>query len=141
MRDTDVSVLRMFGRAIVLSCPWCGGRRTFIRRWLGKYPRCRTCGIQWRREEGFELGAVAVNTVVTFAALTVAMTIAFIRTSPDIPVLPLVVAFVGVAVLLPIVLYPFSYTIWLAFDLAANRPSQKELTQAAQWVVESGSAT
>jgi uncharacterized protein (DUF983 family) len=121
----------MLRRALVLRCPWCGSLRTFIRRWLGKHERCRTCGIRWRREEGFELGAVTVNTVLTFIVLTAAMTVGFVATSPDIPVAPMVLALVGVAVLMPIVIYPFTFTIWLAFDLAVRRPEPRELAAAA----------
>ena len=122
---------RMLRRAVMLRCPWCGSRRTFVRKWLGKYDRCRTCGIRWRREEGFELGAVTINTVLTFIVLTAAMTVAFIRTSPDIPVVPIVSSLVGVAVLMPIVIYPFTFTIWLALDLAVHRPDVAELAEAA----------
>jgi len=28
------------------------------------------------------------------------------------------------------VLYPFTYTLWLAFDLAAHKPSERELAEA-----------
>ena len=121
----------MLRRAVMLRCPWCGSRRTFVRRWFGKYDRCRTCGIRWRREEGFELGAVTINTVLTFIVLTAAMTIGFIRTSPDIPVVPMVLSLVGVAILMPIVIYPFTFTIWLALDLAVHRPDAAELIEAA----------
>jgi uncharacterized protein (DUF983 family) len=117
MPSKDPSFGRMMRRAIVLLCPWCGARRTFIRRWLGKYDRCRTCGIRWRREEGFELGAVTINTVLTFIVLTAGMTVGFIMTAPDIPVLPMVLSLLGVALLMPIVIYPFrsrsgSPSIW-----------------------------
>ncbi len=122
---------RMLRRALVLRCPWCGKRRTFIRKWLGKHPRCRTCGIRWRREEGFELGAVAINTVLTFLALTIGMTIGFVVTAPDIPVAPMVLTLLGIAVVMPIVIYPFTFTIWLAFDLAVHRPEAAELAEAA----------
>jgi uncharacterized protein (DUF983 family) len=121
----------MIRRAIVLRCPWCGARRTFIRKWLGKYPRCRTCGIRWRREEGFELGAVALNTAFTFLILAIGMTIGFVVTAPDIPVVPMVLSLIGIAVLMPIVIYPFTFTIWLAFDLAVHRPDAAELAEAA----------
>ena len=127
---------RMVRRALVLRCPWCGARRTFIRRWFGKHDRCRTCGIRWRREEGFELGAVTINTILTFIVLVAAMTVGFVVTSPDIPVLPMVLSLVGVAVLMPIVIYPFTFTIWLAFDLATHRPDAAELAQAAAAVAE-----
>jgi uncharacterized protein (DUF983 family) len=120
----------MLARAVVLCCPWCGSRRTFVRRWLGKHPRCRSCGIRWRREEGFELGPLTINTVVTFLVLTVVMTVSFVLTSPDIPVLPLVAGCAAIAVVLPVVLYPFTYTVWLVLDLAARPPDAAELAEA-----------
>jgi uncharacterized protein (DUF983 family) len=125
------TVGRMVRRAFVLRCPWCGSRRTFIRRWLGKYERCRTCGIRWRREEGFELGAITVNIVLTFIVLTAAMTVGFVMTSPDIPVLRMVMSLIGVAIFMPIVIYPFTFTLWLAFDLAVHRPEAAEAAEAA----------
>ena len=131
MPSKDPSFGRMLRRAVMLRCPWCGSRRTFVRRWFGKYDRCRTCGIRWRREEGFELGAVTINTVVTFIVLTAAMTVEFIMTSPDIPVVPIVLSLVGVAILMPIVIYPFTFTIWLALDLSVHRPGPDELTEMA----------
>ena len=131
MPSKDPSFGRMMRRALVLHCPWCGARRTFIRKWLGKYDRCRTCGIRWRREEGFELGAVAINTMLTFLALAIGMTIGFVMTAPDIPVGPMVLSLIGVAALMPIVIYPLTYTTWLAFDLAVQRPGAAELAAAA----------
>jgi len=120
----------MVRRALVLRCPWCGSRRTFIRRWLGKHERCRTCGIRWRREEGFELGTVALNTVITFGALAIGMLVAFILTVPDVPVLRLVLLLSSVAIVVPVLVYPLTYTVWLAFDLATRRPSAAELAEA-----------
>jgi uncharacterized protein (DUF983 family) len=121
----------MMLRAVTLRCPWCASRRTFIRGWFHRYDRCRTCGLRWRREEGFELGAVTMNTIVTFGALTIAMVIGFVRTSPDIPVLPFVLAMFAVAVIIPVLIYPFTYTMWFAFDLAVHPPEPAELADAA----------
>jgi len=120
----------MLRRGLVLRCPWCGSRRTFLRGWFGRHDRCRTCGIRWRREEGFELGALALNTVLTFGALAVAMAVGFVLTVPDIPVLPFVLWLGGVAVLMPIVIYPFTYTLWLAIDLHVHPPDRDELDRA-----------
>jgi uncharacterized protein (DUF983 family) len=120
----------MMGRAISLRCPHCASRRTFVRRWLGRHDRCRTCGIEWRREVGFELGAITVNIIATFIVLTVAMTVAFILTSPDIPVASLVLSLSVVAVLMPIAIYPFTNLVWLAVDLAAHPPDAAELAAA-----------
>lgn len=129
---------RMFLRAIRLRCPRCGSRRTFLRGWFRRDDRCRTCGIRWRREEGFELGAVTMNTVLTFGALTVAMAVGFVVTYPDVPVLPFVLALMGVGLLMPIVIYPFTYTIWLAFDLRVHPPDEAEAREARDAVAPSG---
>lgn len=121
----------MFRRAVVLRCPHCGSRRTFVKRWLGRYDRCRTCGIRWHREHGFELGPIALNVVFTFFTLAVCMVAAFVATAPDFPVGALTGTFIGVAVLVPLVMQPVTYTVWLAFDLASRRPDEAELAEAA----------
>ena len=77
---------------------------------------------------------MTINTILTFMVLTAAMTVGFITTSPDIPVRPMVLGLLGVAVLMPIVIYPFTFTIWLAFDLAVHRPESVELLEAAATV-------
>ncbi len=132
-------VSRLFGRAILLKCPWCGSRRTFLRGWFRRYDRCRTCGVSWHREVGFELGTVTVNTIVTFGALAIAMTVGIVLTAPDIPVFQLVLGLFAVALVMPVVIYPFTYTIWLAFDLAVHPPERAELDEAMA-AVASGAA-
>jgi uncharacterized protein (DUF983 family) len=126
----------MVSRACLRRCPWCGGRRSFVRRWLGKHDRCRTCGIRWRREEGFELGPLALNTTFTFVAITVAMVVGLISRPLEAPVLPLVLACSAVAVVVPLFLYPFTYLLWLAFDLAVHPPGEEELAEAAAAVAD-----
>lgn len=125
------STATMFRRALVLACPQCGSHRTFIRRWLGRHDRCRTCGIRWHREHGFELGPIAMNVVVTFATLGVGMVVGFVATAPEFPVATLTATFIVLAVVVPLVLQPFTYTLWLAFDLAVRRPDGAELAEAA----------
>jgi uncharacterized protein (DUF983 family) len=121
----------MFRRAIVLACPHCGSRKTFLKRWLGHYDRCRTCGIRWHREHGFELGPVALNVVFTFGALAVSMVVAFVASAPNYNAVALTVGFVAAAILLPVIAYPWTYTLWLAFDLATHKPDERELAEAA----------
>lgn len=130
---------RLFGRAALLKCPWCGARRTFLRGWFKRYDRCRTCGIPWHREVGFELGTVMVNTLLTFGTLTVAMAVGMIATAPDIPVFELVALLFVIAIVMPVVIYPFTYTLWLAFDLAVHPPERPELDEARA-AVASGAA-
>ena len=124
----------MLRRAAVLKCPLCGSRRTFIRRWIGRYERCRTCGIRWNREQGFELGSVGLNFLFTFVVIAVGMVVAFVSTSPDFPVLALTLGFMAGAIVLPLLFFPFTNTLWLAVDLLSHKPDAGELTDAAQHV-------
>jgi uncharacterized protein (DUF983 family) len=130
----------MFRRALVLTCPRCGSRKTFIKHWLGRHPRCRTCGIGWHREHGFELGPIALNVVFTFFTLAVSMIVGFVITAPDFPAVTLTVWCVATAVLAPLVYQPFTYTLWLAFDLATHPPDARELAEADEAVAASASA-
>lgn len=126
----------MIGRALLRRCPWCGdGRAWFppgLRGWFGRRERCRRCGLRWdRNTNGHELGALTVNTVLIGGALVIAMVIGIVLTVPDIAVVPLVIGLGVVAVVGPLVTYPFGYTIWMAIDLAARRPSPEELAANA----------
>lgn len=120
----------MFTRAALRTCPHCGGRKSFIKHWLGRYERCRTCGIEWHREHGFELGPIALNVVFTFFSLAVIMIVAFVTTGPDYNVAGLMSLVIGAAIVLPLIFHPFTYTLWLAFDLAVHPPDQRELAEA-----------
>jgi uncharacterized protein (DUF983 family) len=134
------STATMFRRAAMRACPHCGSSKSFIKHWLGRSPRCRTCGIQWHREHGFELGPIAVNVVFTFFSMSVIMIVAFVTTGPDYNVPALMALVIGAAILLPLVFYPFTYTLWLAFDLATHQPTERELADAAA-AVASGAVT
>lgn len=114
----------MLWRGLCRRCAWCGGRGAFFTGWFAKQERCRTCGIEWRRGyEGFELGAMAISAVVCFGGLIVAMVVGILATLPEVTVLPLLLILAVGAVVLPIVVYPFSYTIWQAVDLAMRPPA------------------
>jgi len=134
MNTTLPSALTMFRRAATLHCPLCGSRKTTVRRWLGHYERCRSCGIRWHREHGFELGPIALNVIVTFAVLGLGMLVAFIITLPDVPVLPLMVTFVAGAIVVPLLAYPFTFMVWQAFDLLNQKPDESELMEAAAYL-------
>jgi uncharacterized protein (DUF983 family) len=111
------SFLRMAGRACLLRCCVCGSGGLF-RRWTKLAERCPRCGFLFERSEGQFIGAVGMNTIVTFGAMLVALVVGFIVTAPDIATIPLVILGVGIALVLPVAFYPFSKTTWTAIDLA-----------------------
>ena len=68
-----------------------------------------------------------VNTIITFGVIIVAGAVAMIATSPDIPTVQIVVGLVIAAVVIPVLIYPVTYTLWQALDLAMRPPEPGDL--------------
>ena len=56
--------------------------------------------------------------ILTLGPLIVALTVTLAITWPTVPAVPMIVALAPAAIVLPIVLYPVSYTAWQALDIA-----------------------
>ena len=95
--------------------------------------RCPRCNYPLRRIDGTEVGALGMNTIVTFAVLLLTIVGGLVLTYPDIPVAPLVGVCAAVAVLVPIWFYPRSWTLWVAIDLAM-RPIEAGDKVHPDWV-------
>ncbi len=109
----------MLGRGLLRRCPWCGDRRAYFRRWFFKFERCQGCQLAWRRGDiGFELGPIVISTIITFGAIIVGIAGGFILFAPEVAVVPLTLVILGAAIIIPVVTYPITYTIWQASDLA-----------------------
>lgn len=113
---TTPSKGRMFRRGCSKRCAVCGQGRLF-RRWFTMLERCPRCDLRFERIEGHWTGDLGINTIVSFGALFLTLIVGFAVTYPDIPGIPLFSIAVGVAVIVPLLFYPFSKTVWLAFDL------------------------
>ena len=96
-------------------CPRCGSGRLF-RRWFHIERACPRCGLVFEREPGYWIGAMAINIALTTGVLAVAFIVAIALTLPDVPVAELLAVFIPLGVLAPLVLYPFSKTLWMAID-------------------------
>ncbi len=117
------SLALMLWRGARRRCAYCGGRGAFFTGWFTKQERCRTCGIEWQRGyEGFELGAMAINAIVSLGLLVVGMVVGILVTWPDIAVLPLLLILGAAAIIIPLAVYPVTYTVWQAVDLAMRPP-------------------
>lgn len=104
-------------RGLVASCPACGARKLFPKP-LAMVDDCPRCGLRFARIEGHWLGAVGINTVVTFGSMFAAMIIGVIATHPDTEPLPLTIVLVTMGVLVPTAFWPTSRTLWTAIDIA-----------------------
>jgi uncharacterized protein (DUF983 family) len=112
--------MALLGRGLIRRCPRCGQQGLF-RGWFTMVPRCPRCGLDLERGEGFWLGTMAINLGVTELIFGATLVGVMILTWPDVPWVGLTVAAVLLTALLPILLYPFARTTFLAIDLLMHR--------------------
>lgn len=87
--------------------------------------RCPRCDLFFEREEGQWVGAMIVNFTVAMLALVSALAAALLLTWPNVPWAVVTVVAVAIVVAVPIALYPWSKTVWVAIDLLMHRSEQK----------------
>jgi uncharacterized protein (DUF983 family) len=115
--------LLLLGRGFMKRCPRCGSGGLFTT-WTKMVDACPRCGMRFEREEGYWVGAMTVNIVVTEIWFVIFLVVGIVLTWPELPVLPLVGIGVVVNGLFPVFFYPFSKTVWLAIDLAFFHPAR-----------------
>ena len=125
-------LVHMLLRGLFRRCAWCGGKGAFFNGWFKRDERCHTCGLLWqRRLEGFELGAMTINVIISYGSLIVGMGIGVAVTYPDVAVAPLLIVVGSLAIILPIFMYPMSYAMWLGVDIFMRDLEPEELADAA----------
>lgn len=111
------SMARMLWRAIRRRCPNCGSAGIF-NGWFQLRPACPTCGLVLERDEhGYVVGSYMFNIIAAellFAGIFVGV---LALTWPTPPWTLLQYGGAALMILAPIVFYPFSKTVFLAFDL------------------------
>lgn len=114
----------LIGRAALLRCPRCGGRGIWLS-WFRMKPACPTCGQAFDRGESsdFWIGAYLINLVVAELSAIVIAVVMWLVLGSRVSFNVLWGASMALAVLMPLVFYPFSRDLWLAFDLHF-RPSE-----------------
>ena len=81
-------------------------------------PDCPRCALHFERENGYFTGALAINIMATGGLFTIVFIALLAATIPEFPVVPLLVVVIPIALLGPILYYPFSKTVWVAVDRA-----------------------
>ena len=100
-------------RSLKLQCPVCG-RASIVARPFNLKHRCDACGVIFKREEGFFVGAIMAN-VVTTEAFIVAIYLACITlTSLNEKILLTILFVVGIS--FPLAFYHHAWSLWLAMD-------------------------
>jgi uncharacterized protein (DUF983 family) len=107
----------MLRRAAARRCPVCGAGGLF-RHWVRMVPACPCCGLRFRRVDGHWLGSWFLNVCVVQTVVVGVLVIGVAATYPDPPILPLAVVDGVAALVVPLLFFPFSRTLWVAIDLA-----------------------
>ena len=122
---------RLFTRAARLRCPNCGRGKLF-ESWFRMRPRCPVCGLKVERgDEGYQVGSYMFNIVAAeliFAAVFVGILVA---TWPSPPWKLLQYGGIALMIVAPFVFFPFSKTLFLAFDLVFRPAAHDELAAPA----------
>jgi uncharacterized protein (DUF983 family) len=120
--------VRLFTRAIRLRCPNCGGGPLF-RSWFRLRSHCPACGLPLERgEEGYQVGSYMFNIIASELLFAAIFLTVLLLTWPDPPWELLQYGGMALMVLAPLLFYPFSKTLFLAFDLVFRPPTSDELS-------------
>jgi uncharacterized protein (DUF983 family) len=123
-RNTWNRFLMTMQRAFTRRCPYCGSPGIY-ESYFALLERCPRCGVRFEREEGYFLGAYALNLIAAeFIGLGLALFLIF---KTDLRHLSLVwqeVIAVALAIAFPVTFFPFSRTVWIAIDLIFHPPGQ-----------------
>ena len=122
----------LFARALRLRCPICAGRPVLLN-WFTVAPSCPGCGFHLDRDEpGYWLGSYTVNLFLTEGLFAVVFVAGMFVTWPGVPWTGLGLICAGVAVLTPILIFPWTKLLYLAIDLVFRPVDPDDLTTPAE---------
>ena len=111
-RDPRTIILTLW-RCLKLRCPACG-RASIIARPFQVKAHCSVCDVNFKREEGFFVGAIMANVVTTeFVILVIYFACLLLTNFSDRTTLT--VLFVA-GIIFPLAFYHHSWSLWLGFD-------------------------
>lgn len=125
--DTILRGSRLVGRALLLRCPECGGRGIFTS-WFRMRATCPACALPLDRgERGYQVGSYMLNIIAAELLFMVVFLGVLAATWPTPPWTLLQYGGGALMVVAPIMLYPFTKTVFLAVDLMVRPASTPNL--------------
>lgn len=114
--DVGLRASKLVGRGLMRRCPVCGSGHLF-RLWFAMRTACPGCGLVFRRAPGQWLGSWFLNIVLVQVVLVVGISGLVAATWPARLSWLAIGAVVVVAIMIPLLTFPFSRTLWMAIDL------------------------
>ena len=119
-------VISLFSRALRLRCPHCGGGPIFVT-WSHLVPNCPVCGLGLERgEQGYWLGAYFFNLMAMETVFSIWFVAFLLLTWPEPPWELFQITTMVLMVLVPVGFFPYSKTVFLAFDLLVRPPTEED---------------
>jgi uncharacterized protein (DUF983 family) len=113
MKRDPRTILLTLGRCLKLRCPVCGAAAVFEKPFNLK-TRCTACGVIFKREEGFFVGAIMANVVATEVLILLVYFLSLLMTDLDEQKMLTMLFVFGVS--FPLAFYHHSWSLWLGLD-------------------------
>lgn len=113
MLSTRPSLSQVLIRCLALRCPECSDSRIFAKLFQVK-ESCEACGVIFKREEGFFVGAIMVAVVTTEMVIVLAYLISLPFVSANYQLM--IGALLVLGLVFPLAFYHHSWSVWLTFD-------------------------
>jgi uncharacterized protein (DUF983 family) len=130
-----VSTATLLRRGVTKRCAICGSGRLFDG-WFRMASHCPRCGTRFEREPGFFVAALFVNFAFTEVVMFLWLAGAAAATLPHPDAVLLIAGAALVCAVVPVVLYPFSKTVWFAIHVAMQPLDPDEEAEAAATLFE-----
>ncbi len=108
---------RAVGRGMARRCARCGARGIF-RSYYRLHRTCPGCGMRFEREAGEWTGALTVIMAVTELIFAVLLGVGLWLTWPEVPWAWLLAGGIAINVAVPVLLYPWSQSVWIGLHYA-----------------------
>jgi uncharacterized protein (DUF983 family) len=119
-------------RGLLLRCPVCGQGHLFSGVFK-MYEYCPVCDFHFEREEGYFSSAMAINLIISELAIT-AFAIP-LAANQAIPILTILLWGAPLPILLPLLLFRHSRSLWMAMDhyLHPVNVASEQINEAEHW--------
>jgi uncharacterized protein (DUF983 family) len=113
MKRDARTILNTLGHCLKLRCPVCG-RASIVERPFNLKHTCSACGVIFKREEGFFVGAIMANVVATEVLILIAYFACVVFTNLGEGTMLTILFAIGVS--FPLAFYHHAWALWLGMD-------------------------